>query len=58
MGILGNARKNQENSDRIIENRLNLGNFITIIDKNLGKLSTAPLPPPPSLKASAAYAYA
>jgi hypothetical protein len=34
------------------ENRLNSGNFITILHKNSGKLSTAP-----PRKASAPYAY-
>jgi hypothetical protein len=33
------------------QNRLNSGNFITILPKNYGKLSTAPW------KASAPYAY-
>jgi hypothetical protein len=49
------TRKNQENSGRfnLSENiMLKSGYFITILHKNSGKLSTAPL------KASAPYAYA
>jgi hypothetical protein len=44
MEIRANARKNQENSGRYLsENRLNSGDFITILHKNSGKLSIAPL---------------
>jgi hypothetical protein len=39
------------------EYMLNSGFFISILRKNLGKLSTAPPPPPPPRKASAPYAY-
>jgi hypothetical protein len=36
MEIWANARKNQENSADLSENRLNSDNFITILHKNLG----------------------
>jgi hypothetical protein len=43
MEIRANARKNQENSDKFIRNRLNSGNVITILHDNSGKFSTASL---------------
>jgi hypothetical protein len=41
MEIRANARKNQEISGDKSENKLNSSNFITILHKNSGKLSTA-----------------